>query len=141
MRKLRIIPAVVILLAIWTAYARESHETPVFDIDKPTILAFFRPSGGINKVESNANDSLSDFQAYLRKANGPLQNAGIEIHEVYARSFRIRIGPTITTYQTKKAGVGYYLVAPGKKPRIEYGVMTDADLIGVAGEYFGLKGK
>jgi hypothetical protein len=32
-------------------------------------------------------------------------------------------------------------VAPGKKPRVEYGVMADADLLQVANEYFGLAPK
>ena len=141
MRKLGIIPAVAILLTIWTAYARESHETPTFDIDRPTILAFFRPSSHMNETGSSANDSLSDFQAYLRKADVPLQSAGIDVHQVFARSFRIRVDGRTTTFQTKKAGVGYYLVAPVKKPRIEYGVMTDVDLVRVAGEYFGLPAK
>ncbi len=30
---------------------------------------------------------------------------------------------------------------PGKKPRIEYGVMTDADLLQVANDYFGTSAK
>jgi hypothetical protein len=33
---------------------------------------------------------------------------------------------------------GYYLVAYGKKPQIEYGVMTDTDLLDLAKQYFGL---
>lgn len=36
-----------------------------------------------------------------------------------------------------KEKVGYYLISPGKKPRIEYGVMTDTDLLQVAKDYFG----
>ena len=106
MRKSGIIPAVAILLAIWTAHARTSHETPTFDIEKPTILAFFRPSSHMNETGTSANDSMSDFQAYLRKCDVPLQSAGIDVHQVYARSFRILVDGRTTTFQTKKAGVG-----------------------------------
>jgi len=53
----------------------------------------------------------------------------------------VRVGNKVTTFRPVKVDVGYYLVAPGKKPRIEYGAMTDADLLKVANEYFGLPGK
>jgi hypothetical protein len=48
-----------------------------------------------------------------------------------------RMGKAATTFKPTKVDVGYYLVAPGRKPRVEYGVMTDADLLQVADEYFG----
>jgi hypothetical protein len=47
----------------------------------------------------------------------------------------------LTTFRPGKVGVGYYLVAPGKDPRVEYGVMTDADLLQLAKEYFGISAK
>jgi hypothetical protein len=34
---------------------------------------------------------------------------------------------------------GYYFIAPGKKPHVEHGVMTDEDLVDVARKYFALK--
>jgi hypothetical protein len=33
---------------------------------------------------------------------------------------------------------GYNFVVPGKKPRIEYGVETDADFVQLSTEYFGI---
>jgi hypothetical protein len=33
---------------------------------------------------------------------------------------------------------GYYFIAHGKKPHVEYGVMTDADLLAAAKQYFGV---
>jgi len=54
------------------------------------------------------------------------------------RSFQTRTGAKVRTFQTGKAGVGYYFIAPGKEPHVEYGVMTDEDLLVVARKYFGV---
>jgi hypothetical protein len=42
----------------------------------------------------------------------------------------------VTTFRPTKVNVGYYLVSQGEKPRIEYGVMNDADPLQAAKEYF-----
>src|SRR5579862_977706 len=137
MRRLYLLIASVILLApVCSPALRTSLETPRFEITRPTLLAFFRPASHMNDTGTGANDALSDFQIYLNRAGVPLGKAGIDIHEVYARSFQVQDGMKLTTFQTKKIGIGYYLVSPGKKPRIEYGLMSDADLIRVASEYF-----
>jgi len=34
--------------------------------------------------------------------------------------------------------VGYYFIAPGKAPHIEYGVLTDVDIVQAAAAYFQL---
>jgi hypothetical protein len=44
----------------------------------------------------------------------------------------------VVLFRLGKVKVGYYFVAPGKKPRIKYGVMTDADILQMADEYFGI---
>jgi hypothetical protein len=104
----------------------------------PTVVAFFEPvpQSKLDK-DPDTNESLADFQLYARSVREPLRKEGIEFHELYAHSFRLRIGSKLTTFRPVKVDVGYYLVAPGKKPRIEYGVMTDSDLLQVANEYFG----
>jgi hypothetical protein len=58
---------------------------------------------------------------------------------IYSR-VEIRMGYTITTIPPAKRQVEYYFVAPGKK-HIEYGVLTDVDLLGIAHEYFGTPAK
>jgi len=137
MRRLYLLAAILILLLpVRSPALRGSIETPEFDISRPTILAFFKPTSHMNETGSSANDALSDFQSYLSKANEPLGRAGIDIHEVYARSFKVNIGTTTTVFKTGKIGIGYYMITPGKKPRVEYGLMSDADLIRVASEYF-----
>ena len=103
-------------------------------------MAFFEPvpQSKLDK-DPDTNESLADFQLYARSVREPLRKAGIEFHELYAHSFRLRIGSKLTTFRPAKVDVGYYLVAPGKKPRIEYGVMTDSDLLQVASAYFGIQ--
>ena len=106
-------------------------------INRPTVVAFFPP---VTSAELNAdpdtNEALSDFKLYAAKVRQPLNEAGIDFKEVYAKSFQVQRGTRITTLSPGKVDVGYYLVAPGKEPRIEYGVLTDADLLQIAKEYF-----
>jgi len=142
MQRFTLLAAILILLSpVTNPPLQASLETPVFDVVRPTILAFFKPSSHMNDTGSSANDALSDFQVYLNKAKYPLQRSGIDVQEVYARSFKVRVGTTVTTYQTKKSGIGYYLISPGKKARIEYGLTNDTDLIRIADEYFGVNAK
>ena len=108
----------------------------------PTVVAFFEPVPQAKlEKEPDTNEALADFQLYAKNVREPFRKAGIEFHELYAHSFRLRDGNKLTTFRTGKVGVGYYLVAPGKDPRVEYGVMTDADLLQLANEYFGISAK
>jgi hypothetical protein len=120
---------------------RAAEKQPLVVVRGPTVIAFFEPvpSGEVGK-DADANEALADFQFYARSVRQPLRKAGIEFHELYTHSFRLRVGKRLTTFRPVKVDVGYYLVAPGKKPRIEYGVMTDSDLLQVANEYFGIQG-
>jgi hypothetical protein len=109
---------------------------PIIDVRGPTIVAFFRPLKPDQK-DADANESLADFQYYVKQIRKPLADAGIELQETYSDLFRVKVGESTTTFRPDKEGVGYYLVAPGKPPRIEYGVMTDHDLRELAQQYFG----
>jgi hypothetical protein len=115
-----------------------AEKQPVVVVQGPTVVAFFGPvpQSKLDK-DPDANESLADFQLYATNVRAPLRKAGIEFHELYAHSFQLRDGKRRTTFSPGKVTVGYYLVAPGKKARIEYGVMTDADLLQAANEYFG----
>ena len=129
------------LLAVFSATGNSQavgRQPQPFVIHRPTIVAFFPPvtESELNS-DADTNEALSDFQLYADQVQAPLRKAGIDFHVANARSFKIRIGTTIRTFQTGKDGVGYYLIAPGKRPQIEYGVMTNADLIDVARKYFG----
>lgn len=100
-------------------------------------MAFFPPVTDAElQKESGTNEALADFQLYASRVRDQLKKKGIEFHELYTHSFRIRVRNTITTFRPKTE-VGYYFVIPSKRPRIEYGVMTDIDLLQVADQYFG----
>jgi hypothetical protein len=116
-----------------------TKEPETFVIRKPTIVAFFVPvtQSEIDNDEG-MNETLSDFQYYVGSVRDTLINAGIEFHEADAWSFKIRVGKKLRIYRTKKAGVGYYFIAPGKEPNVKEGVMTDQDLLDEARKYFGL---
>ena len=134
---------ILVFVAAWVGSGCSQHTStnpqPVFVIHGPTIIAFFAPVTAKDlDNDEDTNEALSDFQFYNGKVGGPLHKAGIEFYEADARYFRIRIGKTISTYRTGKYGVGYFFIAPGKKPHIVYSVMTDEDLLDEARNYFGL---
>jgi hypothetical protein len=111
-------------------------------VSGPTVIAFFTP---VTQAELNndpdTNEALADFQLCAKAIREPLHNAGIEFQEVYAPSFRVQVGARVTTFRPGKVNVGYYFIAPNRKPRVEYGVMTDFDLRQIASEYFRLSVK
>ena len=124
------------------APAAPADKQPIIFVHGPTVVAFFgRVTQGHVDSDPDTNEALADFQFYAASVREPLKKVGVEFHELYAHSFRLRVGNTLTTFRPGKVTVGYYLLAPGKKPRIDYGVMTDADLLKLANEYFGISSK
>ena len=111
-------------------------------VNRPTVVAFFPPVTDAELSNNpDTNEALADFQFYATKAREKFHNEGIDFEEIYALSFAVKCGTKTTTFRPKKTTVGYYFIAPGKSPRIEYGVMTDADILQVASEYFHLAPK
>lgn len=109
----------------------------IVSIHRPTVVAFFAPvTSGVLNADPDTNEALADFQLYATKVRKPLNDAGIDFKEIYAKSFQVQRGRRITIFRPGKVDVGYYFVAPGKEPRIEYGVLTDSDLLQIAREYF-----
>ncbi|MEA2238601.1 MAG: hypothetical protein QOC81_3325 [Thermoanaerobaculia bacterium] len=125
-----------LLLALVAAQLFAANSKPI-RVSGPTIIAFFSP---VTEKELDQdldlNDALDDFQVYVRDARGPLEKSGIRLHEIYAHQFRITINGRATTFKPGKVDVGYYFVAPGKKPFVSYGVATDEDLFRMARDYF-----
>jgi hypothetical protein len=111
-------------------------------VNRPTVIAFF-PAVTDAELSKDAgtNETLSDFQFYSAQARPKLKDAGVDFEEIYASSFAVRCGTKTTTFRPQKTLVGYYFIAPGKSPRIEYGVMTDGDILRVATEYFQITSK
>src|SRR5690348_9050254 len=93
-------------------------KAPLFQVHRPTVIAFFVPvtEADLDK-DADLNETLSDFQLYAGQVRRPLQQRGVDFHEVYARSFRIRVDGKTITFKVGNS-VGYYFVMPGKKPLV-----------------------
>jgi hypothetical protein len=48
----------------------------------------------------------------------------------------VKNGGVVHTFKSGKVGVGYYFIAPGKQPQVEYGVHDDQDILDIARRYF-----
>jgi hypothetical protein len=103
---------------------------------------FFPPVSEVElRKDADTNEALADVRLYATRVREPLKKARIDFQELSAHSFRLRTGKIVTTSFPIKVDVGYYFIVPGKAPRIEYGVMTDADLLQATNEYFGRPAK
>lgn len=114
-----------------------SPPPPPIVVTGPTLVAFF--AGSDDKPTRNPDDgqALADFQLSVQHARAALRSRGVAFVVLYTHSFELRIAEKVTTIECDKIGVGYYLIAPGKKPLLASGVMTDADLLQQADKYFG----
>jgi hypothetical protein len=133
--------ALVCVLTLRVSLVLAAEKQPVVVVAGPTIVAFFSATKADLQKDADTTEALADFQFYAKQVREPLKKTGIEFQEVYAQSLRVHIGKQATVFRSTKGNVGYYLMVPGKKPRIEYGVMTDTDLLRVANEYFGTSAK
>jgi len=135
--------AIVVLgvtLAVAVGARAGATQREVFTIQRPTIVAFFGPLTDEDRDDPDTSDLLDDFRDCASKVRGPLKKAGVDFHESYAESFVIRVdGKSVYFHVPKDDEAGYYFIAPGKKPHIEHGVMTDEDILSVAHKYFGIK--
>jgi hypothetical protein len=140
MRPLLCGPIAVVLLLLTIGFRDVlAAKDPVFTVRTRTVVAFFAPVTARDLDDEDTNEDLSDFQYYDDEVRAPFKKAGIELHETYTRSFSIRLkGRVLQFHTTRNNDVGYYFIAPGRKPHVEYGVMTDEDLLDVAHDYFGV---
>jgi hypothetical protein len=113
-----------------------SLNAPLVNVQHAAIIAFHPPVSKVAIADPDSNESLSDFRLYAGLVKQPLAKSGIRVQVLYAQSFRVHLGALTTTFHPRVA-VGYYLIALGKEPDVEYGVMTDTDLLLVAKRYFG----
>ena len=118
--------------------AQHTAGVPVVNADGPTVVAFFPNASKIGPDDADGNKALSDFKHYAKRVKRPLIQLGIQFTEEYGRSFRIRSGSKSALFTRETGTPGYFFFADGKRPRIEYGVRTDSDLLAVARQYFGL---
>ncbi len=132
---------ILLLFAVWVGTGNSQDTAkplPIFIIHQPTIIAFFP----ITQAEADSGEgnapALDDFNFYIFKIDKRLHRAGIAIQIVNARSFQIQTEKKLVTFQPNKNDIGYYFIAPGKEPHIEYNVMSDEDILDAARKYFGI---
>jgi hypothetical protein len=115
--------------------------SPSIQLSGPTVIAFCEPiTDAQQEKDPNLADVLGDFQLYASRARAPLRKLGIGLQEIYARSFAVLAAGRRTEFHPR-ISVGYYFIAPGRKPRIEYGVRVDSEIVQIAREYFGAPAK
>ena len=134
--------ALVCVLSLQVSLVAAAEKQPVVVVAGPIVVAFFLVTKTELQQDADTNEALADFQFYAKEVREPTrEEKGSSVQEVYAQSFKVRIGQEATVFRPTKGNVGYYLIVPGKNPRIEYGTMTSTDLLQVANEYFGTSSK
>src|SRR5690242_12665064 len=130
------------ILAAQTLRVVAATKSPLIVVTGRTVIAFCPPSTKTQlQKDADTSEALADFQLYSSQVREPLRKADIGFYELHTASFRVRVGKEISTFRASKVDIGYYLIAPGKAPRVEYGVMTASDLLQVADEYFKVQAK
>ena len=92
----------------------------------PTIVAFFVASPG-----DSDSESLSDFEFYLGKVAPDLDNAGVKLVVAFADTLYLTWpdGRKQVVSTRDSIGVGYGFTDRRRPLAMEYGVMTDIDLL------------
>ncbi len=108
---------------------------PAFLITGPVIIAFY-PDGQDSTGKDLRGESLAEFKERTARALGPLEELGVILLVTHAPSFQIQVGTERKTVRLNGGrSFGYYLVVPGKRPKIQYGPVTD--VLQLARDYFG----
>ncbi len=133
--RLSSILALIVCLSCCAAATRAQ----VVTVSRPTVVAYFPPvtEGDLLK-DPDTNEALADFRFNAGEMREPLRNAGIDFYEIHAALFKIQDGRETLTVRPKQIQVGYLLIAPGRSPRTEAGVMTSSDLFEAVREYFAI---
>lgn len=130
----------LLLLSVAVAAQSAQGARPTVIVKRPTVIAFFAhvDSADLDK-NPDLNEALSDFQFYAASVRAPLKKkAGIDFQQISGGSFRVQDGRRKLLFHSGKIEVGYYFIAPGMAPRVEYGVMSDQDVLDVAQKYFNI---
>ncbi len=126
----------VLLVAVLIATGTEQQQTK-FIITKPTLISFFLDFTD-KQVEEEGNEALADFVFYLPYAEDKLRAVGVQVYSVFkVKSFQVKVGHRWRTVRPR-VSVGYYFIAPGREPEIEFGVEDTGSILDLARKYFKL---
>jgi hypothetical protein len=120
--------------------ATTRHQPTRFVITGPTLISFFLNYTD-EETKADGNEALNDFLFYLSAAKDELKKAGVRVNTVFkVDRFQVKLGSKWQTVKPARGhDVGYYFIAPGRKPHIEDGVEDTESILIAAGEYFRLK--
>jgi len=71
--------------------AQAVSETPVIQIQRGTVIAFFAPAPKGVKEDMDFNEALSDLQFCAHRVKYPLGKLKLDFRDLYVRSFRIHL--------------------------------------------------
>jgi hypothetical protein len=128
--------SLVLHMGALIAAGAEPQQTK-FVITQPTLISFFLDYTD-KQVKEEGDEALADFVFYLPYAEEKLRGAGVEVHAVFkVKSFRVKVGRRWQTVRPR-ASIGYYFIAPGREPEIEFGVEDTGNILDLARKYFKL---
>ena len=120
------------------AAAPARRDSTWVEITGPTLIAFFPPDVSA-QIDAGGDEAtaLDDFGHHLASATDSLRALGVRVVGVGTRTLHVvQDGRTnVFAVPRDSADLGYYLVAPGRPPLVQYGVLSDTDLVDVAQEY------
>jgi len=91
------------------------------------------------RKEASTRPSPILCSIYFPPAEDKLKEAGVDVHAVFkVKSFQVKLGSRWHTVQPRGGNAGYYFIAPGRAPRIEYGVEDTGGILDFARDYFHL---
>jgi len=129
----------LLLLCLAAPLGSAAEQQTRFVITRPTLISFVLDFTD-KQTETEGNEALADFEFYLPGAEDALQKAGVEVHQVFhVKSFQVKSGSRWRTFAPRKVTIGYYFIAPGREPRIEYGVEDTETILDIARRYFPTK--
>lgn len=109
-------------------------------ITGPTLI-IFSPDVSAEEFETDQDyiEVSGDFEWHTGQARAALERLGATVHTRPGNAVRIRVGDQVRrlAVEAHRPRFGYWLVAPGREPKVLHGVYTDVDLMQEAREYFG----
>jgi hypothetical protein len=111
-------------------------------VQGPVLVAFY-PAASQEAVDSSEDLAtvIDDFSYHLSTAMDSLRALGITVTERPVGQIRLSEGGRAREFLPAKdsADVGYLFVIPGQPDRVQYGVMTNSDLVDAARHYLGAR--
>jgi hypothetical protein len=113
-------------------------------VQGPVLVAFY-PALSQAAVDSSEDLAtvFDDFSYHLSTAMDSLRALGITVTERPVGRIRLSEGGREREFLPAKdsAAVGYLFVSPGEPDRVQYGVMTNSDLVDAARHYLESHGR